>query len=560
MRETERWLERYQVHRSDHYDEIALHGASRVILVVMSTQTSIFIENQSPEETARNFLAVAKHFQLGSLPTEQPHPKTTRLSDLSKHNLPKAISILKDIDVEALDVLARQMNRILDLQQAINGTISSGNRVFLCGCGATGRLSLTLEVLWRQQSPRALRDSVVGFMAGGDVALISSVENFEDSPEFGLRQLKELGFQQGDLLIGATEGGETPFVIGAVEHAASYPNTRKPFFMYCNPDDALKRIERSRNVIENDDVEKINLSVGPMAISGSTRMQASTMLLAAIGMALLFECPNAARQELTQLVRDSDFLFLTKFIEMESEIYDNSGVVYYDASESLAISVLTDTTERSPTFSLAPFDNSNDLNPLPSLVYLLFSNTDSSQSAWSKLLLRQPRALDWEGHQERVGLNRLLGFDFSKGIVGRRKERFPNLSPHIFRVADEGDSLHFSLEHISHRLRWKGASSLARHILLKLLLNIHSTLVMGRLGRYEGNVMTWVRASNLKLIDRSIRYAAALLKRQGINRFTYADLAFEIFGQMKKIGRTESVVLSTVKSLSNSAHDSSSVH
>lgn len=523
----------------------------------MSTGTSTFIESRSPEEPARKFLAVAKHFQLGSLPTEQPHPRTTHLSDLSKHNLPKAISILKDIDVEALNVLARQMNRILDLHQAINETLSSGNRIFLCGCGATGRLSLTLEVLWRQQASISHRDSVVGFMAGGDVALISSVENFEDSPEFGVRQLTELGFRKGDLLIGATEGGETPFVIGAVEHAASYPNARKPFFLYCNPDDALKGVERSRRVLESDDIEKINLSVGPMAISGSTRMQASTVLLAAIGIALLFKRPNAAREELSQLVRDSDFLFLAKFIERESEIYDNSGVVYYDTSENLAISVLTDTTERSPTFSLAPFDNANDLDTLPSLAYLLFPNADSSQSAWSRLLLRQPRALDWEGHQARVGLTRLHGFDFSKGIVGRRKATFPSLSPHIFRVVDEGDSLLFSLGHVSHRLRWKGASSLARHVLLKLLLNVHSTLVMGRLGRYEGNVMTWVRASNLKLIDRSIRYAATLLERRGINCFTYADLAFEIFRQMKKIDSTESIVLSTVESLARGARVSS---
>jgi N-acetylmuramic acid 6-phosphate etherase len=519
----------------------------------MSKETSIFIENQSPEEAARAFLEVAADFQLGSLPTEQPHPKTTCLSDLSKHNLPEAISISKEIDVEALEVLTRQRDRIVDLQHAINETISSGSRVFFCGCGATGRLSLTLEVLWRQQVSPRLRDSVLGFMAGGDVALISSVENFEDSPDFGVRQLKELGFQQGDLLISTTEGGETPFVIGAVEHAASYSNARRPFFLYCNPDDTLKSLERSRRVIESENIEKINLYVGPMSVSGSTRMQASTVLLAAIGMALLFDDPDAARREVIQLVRDSDFLFLEKFIEMESEIYENSGVIYYDASEDLGISVLTDTTERSPTFSLAPFDNSNDVNPLPSLAYLLFSNADSSACAWSKLLLRQPRALDWKEHQERAGLTRLLGFDFSKGIVERRKGLFPNLSPHIFRVANEGDYLLFSLEGISHRLRWKDASSLARHILLKLLLNIHSTLVMGRLGRYEGNIMTWVRASNLKLLDRSIRYAAALLRGRGINRFTYADLAFEIFRQMKKIGRTDSVVLSTVKSLEGRA-------
>lgn len=510
------------------------------------------MKDQSPEDAARAFLKIARQFQLGMLPTEQRHPKTTHLSELSKNDLPEAISILRGIDVEALGVLQRQMDRIVQLHQAIKETVSAGRRVFLCGCGATGRLSLTLEVLWRQNATPPLRDSVVGFMAGGDVALISSVESFEDSPDYAVRQLKELGFDNGDLLISSTEGGETPFVIGAVEYAASYSNSRKPFFMYCNPDNALRNlVERSRRVIENNDIEKIDLSVGPMAISGSTRMQASTILLAAIGIALLFDDPEAARLELIKLVGDSDFLFLEKFIEIESGIYDASGLIYYDTSENLGISVLTDTTERSPTFSLAPFDNSADQNPIPSLAYLLFAGADSSECAWSRLLLRPPRALDWEAHLERAGLNRLFGFDFSKSALEQRKERFPNRSTHIFRIVDEGDFLFFSLEGVDHRSKWKGASPLARHILLKLFLNIQSTLVMGRLGRYEGNVMTWVRASNLKLIDRAIRYTTMLLGDRGVTRFTYADVAFELFQQMKSTGPTESIVLSTVKSLDN---------
>ena len=42
-------------------------------------------------------------------------------------------------------------------------------------------------------------------MAGGDVALIRSIENFEDFPNYGARQLREAGFKDGDLLIGSSE-------------------------------------------------------------------------------------------------------------------------------------------------------------------------------------------------------------------------------------------------------------------------------------------------------------------------------------------------------------------
>ena len=44
-----------------------------------------------------------------------------------------------------------------------------------------------------------------------------------------------------------------------------------------------------------------------------------------------------------------------------------------------------------------------------------------------------------------------------------------------------------------------------------MLLNTHSTLVMGRLGKIKSNFMIWVRPTNNKLIDRSIRYVKYLL-------------------------------------------------
>lgn len=86
-------------------------------------------------------------------------------------------------------------------------------------------------------------------MAGGDIALIKSVEDFEDHPEFGVEQIKELGFSENDLLIASTEGGETPWVIGTVEYASEV-SKRKQWFDYCNPDDILVNlVERSKRVL-----------------------------------------------------------------------------------------------------------------------------------------------------------------------------------------------------------------------------------------------------------------------------------------------------------------------
>ncbi|MCK5018533.1 MAG: hypothetical protein KAS32_15845, partial [Candidatus Peribacteraceae bacterium] len=108
-------------------------------------------------------------------------------------------------------------------------------------------MALTLETLWREKyDSKTNMDDVVAFMAGGDVALIKSIENFEDYVLFGVKQLFEMGFIDGDLLIGCSEGGETPFVLGATETAGRL-SSNIPYFLYCNPDAILKKeVRRSR--------------------------------------------------------------------------------------------------------------------------------------------------------------------------------------------------------------------------------------------------------------------------------------------------------------------------
>ena len=89
------------------------------------------------------------------------------------------------------------------------------------------------------------------------------------------------------MLIGSTEGGETPWVIGAIWKSAEL-SKRKPYILYGNTDEILvENVQRSKEFIESDKIRKINCNVGQMALAGSTRMQATTILMHAIGIALL---------------------------------------------------------------------------------------------------------------------------------------------------------------------------------------------------------------------------------------------------------------------------------
>src|SRR5208283_2859847 len=81
-----------------------------------------------------------------------------------------------------------------------------------------------------------------------------------------------------DVVFAITEGGETSFVIGTAWKGLEVG--AKVYFVYNNPDDVLcQHIKRSREVIQEPRIEKINLTTGPMSITGSTRMQATSIQL-----------------------------------------------------------------------------------------------------------------------------------------------------------------------------------------------------------------------------------------------------------------------------------------
>src|SRR5262245_29383436 len=297
-----------------------------------------------PMNTADEFLAQKEKFQLGDLPTESPHSKTRYLSDWAKADVTRGLRTLRGVDLDALHRILGLRLELTQFFDAVAATLAAGDRIFLIGCGATGRLSLSLEYLWRRRFPAS--SQVFSLMAGGDVALVHSLEGFEDFPDYGARHLLELGFGRNDLLIGSTEGGETPYVIGAVLKAAEV-STRAPQFLCCNPREILvKRVERSRRVLTDPRIGSFTLDTGPMALTGSTRMQASTVLMLVIGLALDFgrdvDGAFAAFDQWIDFLGRQDVAPLEPFILNEASAYLAGQHSIY-ASDDYAITVITDT-------------------------------------------------------------------------------------------------------------------------------------------------------------------------------------------------------------------------
>ena len=499
------------------------------------------------KDACESFLKVADKFKLGTLETEKPHPLTNHLSEEVQTDLVQAISSLKSVDSEALQRFKEYLPDLEQLGADIWDTLESGGRIFLCGCGATGRLSIALEVFCRQGLiHEKYSDRFIGFMAGGDAALIKSIENFEDYPEYGKRQLLELGYRQNDLLISTTEGGETPFVIGATE-AASNVGQRDPWFIYCNPDQQLiEEVERSKQVIQNPKIRNLSLFVGSMGLSGSTRMQASTVLMAAVGWAIRFGNQiNLIEDQLDAFIatwNQLDISPLSRFIQSEADTYSQSEFVIYQ-TDSYPVTVLTDTTERSPTFSLPPFENESDETDPPAWCYLSFPSAKDSEVAWENVLKRSPRCLEWEGIESFTGERYLRGFYIGQSCFTKRSSKTLEAANHTFEIEQSTNGFYFLFKDD----RWEvGAPRLGffeLNLLLKLVLNIHSTLIMGLLNRFESNLMTYVKPTNFKLIDRTIRYVQRLAELKGSPVPSYEQIAHKLFSVKDQLSNDEPIVL-----------------
>jgi N-acetylmuramic acid 6-phosphate etherase len=569
---------------------------------------------------SQEFLRISEQFKLGALTTESSHPVTTNLSQTAKTDVAAAIDLLFKVDDDVVRVFREfvQSGRAHEIRDVVVRALKTGGKLFFTGCGSTGRLSIQVVSIWRDYwqrrraeglvcspSPEEFENRAFSVMAGGDFALIKAVEGFEDFTAFGKKQIGDLGVSASDVVFAITEGGETSFVIGTAWKGIE--TGAKVYFVYNNPDEVLcQHVQRSREVIQEPRIEKINLTTGPMAITGSTRMQATTIQLCVLFTILeMVLCdlmnelephgaagrdsklvPNQFLEALTEMhanLKSAEMLSqVAQLVSLETSIYRSAHKNNYFA-DRFGIDVLTDTTERSPTYCTPAFRKFDDGNATESWAFLFVPGREPAQ-AWERIIKRRPRCVEWNEAEIRelvgeekfartyeivrkisraelmrfkVGLDGLqyrpLGRgDCAVGIVSEN-EKASLLSSDGFHhrlldlalKAGAKVGLIFlgrreSLPEIREFLRQWNPECVAvlvpvpetgflldgvTRVGLKMLLNTLSTCTMVCLGRVMGNYMIWVVPSNLKLIDRSTRY---IQKLTGLEYQPANHLLFEV--------------------------------
>ncbi|PFL21290.1 N-acetylmuramic acid 6-phosphate etherase [Bacillus cereus] len=197
---------------------------------------------------------------LENLSTEHRNEKTTNLDEMSIKE------VLQSMNEEDRTVALAVENEIEEIEKVVGAVIQSfekEGRLIYIGAGTSGRLGILDAV---ECPPTFGTDDkmVQGFIAGGLKAFTKAVEGAEDREELAEEDLKSIGLNEKDTVIGIAASGRTPYVIGGLKYAHSVGASTAS--ISCN-----KNAEISKYAKLNVEVE-----TGAEILTGSTRLKAGT--------------------------------------------------------------------------------------------------------------------------------------------------------------------------------------------------------------------------------------------------------------------------------------------
>lgn len=197
---------------------------------------------------------------LTKLTTEQRNPDTMNLDQMSTLEF---VETMNREDGKVIEAVHEVLPQVAEVIGWTTEALSRGGRIIYMGAGTSGRLGV-LDAVECPPTFGVSPDVVVGLIAGGERAFVKAVEGAEDSTTLGTEDLKNLGLNDKDVVIGIAASGRTPYVIHALRYARSIGV--KTAIIACN---------RNSEMSKEADVA-IEPVTGPEVLTGSTRLKAGT--------------------------------------------------------------------------------------------------------------------------------------------------------------------------------------------------------------------------------------------------------------------------------------------
>lgn len=195
-------------------------------------------------------------------PTEQRNPRSMTLDQLP---VVQAVQLMLREEAKVPRVLVQWQKEITTAVKLVADAFRKNGRLFYVGAGTSGRLGV-LDASECPPTFRAAPEMVQGIIAGGEVALHSSVEGAEDDAGAGAREIRQRRISSRDVVVGIAASGTTPFVWGALAEAKA--RRAKTILLCFNPHLIIPHQLRPHLVLAPD--------LGPEVLTGSTRLKAGT--------------------------------------------------------------------------------------------------------------------------------------------------------------------------------------------------------------------------------------------------------------------------------------------
>jgi N-acetylmuramic acid 6-phosphate etherase len=197
---------------------------------------------------------------LSALTTEGRNTHSENIDMLSTEEM---LRVINQEDQKVALAVEKVIPEITLAVDAIVAAFQKGGRLIYCGAGTSGRLGI-LDASECPPTYGTPREQVVALIAGGHQAILQAVENAEDSLTMGVDDLKNLQFNEKDVLVGIAASGRTPYVVAALNYANSLGATTVA--LTCNAGSEITQIAKIA----------IMPVVGAEVVTGSSRMKAGT--------------------------------------------------------------------------------------------------------------------------------------------------------------------------------------------------------------------------------------------------------------------------------------------
>ncbi|MBO1001761.1 N-acetylmuramic acid 6-phosphate etherase [Pseudogracilibacillus auburnensis] len=200
-----------------------------------------------------------KRKRMNNIVTEM---RNTESENLHQNSVLEIIQLINKEDKKVAHIVENSLSQIELAIHKMVEAIENGGHVIYFGAGTSGRLG----VLDASECPPTFGvspDIFKGVIAGGDSALQVAVENAEDMKELGVEDVKK-HVNRNDVVVGIASSGQTPYVLGVVDHAKEIGAFTVG--ISCNS---------NSNLSKSVDIA-IELPVGPEVVTGSTRLKAGT--------------------------------------------------------------------------------------------------------------------------------------------------------------------------------------------------------------------------------------------------------------------------------------------